>query len=294
MKELFCGSCVALITPFKKGKIDYQKLEEILDFQLLAGTDAILLLGTTGESATVRNEEREEIIRFARRKIPQGTKLLVGTGSNSTDTAIKFSQKAERLGADGLLVVTPYYNKCTQNGLFLHYQKISKSVHIPIILYNVPSRTGVNIEPETAEKLSEIENIVGIKEANSDMDHIKKMMEKLKDKLAVYSGNDDLNYDFLSLGARGVISVSANLFPELVKEVTRLYFSNQKEEAFKLHQSLKGLNESMFVEVNPIPVKFGASTLDLCENELRLPLTPLQERNEDIVKKEIEKLKGGK
>lgn len=294
MKELFCGSCVALITPFKKGKIDYQKLEEILDFQLLAGTDAILLLGTTGEGATVRDEEREEMIRFARRKIPQGAKLLVGTGSNSTDTAIRLSKKAERLGADGLLVVTPYYNKCTQNGLFLHYQKISKSVHIPIILYNVPSRTGVNIEPETAEKLSEIENIVGIKEANSDMDHIKKMMEKLEDKIAVYSGNDDLNYDFLSLGARGVISVSANLFPELVKEVTRLYFSNQKEEAFKLHQSLKGLNESMFIEVNPIPVKFGASTLDLCENELRLPLTPLQERNEDIVKKEIEKLKGGK
>ena len=291
MKELFNGSCVALITPFKKNKIDYKKLEEILDFQKLSGTDAILILGTTGESPTITFSERQKLISFCRERVSESVKLLVGTGSNSTQNAIKLSKNAEKLGADGLLIVTPYYNKCTQEGLFKHYEEIAKSVNTPIILYNVPSRTCVNIEPETAEKLSKIENIVGIKEASSNKEHIDKMFEMVGKEIAIYSGNDDLNSYFLKKGGRGVISVTANIFPELVKQECDLFFDGQVEEGETLQQKLCGINKAMFIETNPIPVKYGASYLNLCENELRLPLTSLRPENEAFVEKEIDKLK---
>lgn len=291
MKKIFSGSCVALITPFKKERIDYEKLEELLYFHKVAGTSAILILGTTGESPTVSYEERDEIIRFCRARIDGETKLLVGAGTNCTKTSIMIAQKAERLGADGLLVVSPYYNKCTQDGLFNHYKKIAESVRIPIILYNVPSRTSVNIEPETALRLSNIENICGIKEANPDFNHIQKMIHSLHGKMAVYSGNDDLNHYFLENGANGVISVTANVFPELVAEHCKLMERGEVEEAKIIHEKLSGINKALFVETNPIPVKYAASLLKLCDNELRLPLTPLSFKNITYVKKEIEKLK---
>lgn len=288
MKEIFNGSCVALITPFKKNKIDFEKLKSIIDFQILSGTDAILILGTTGESPTIGYEEREKIINVAKKQIDGRAKLFVGTGSNSTKTTIELSKKAEQLGADALLVVTPYYNKCTQEGLFLHYSEVAKNVKTPIILYNVPSRTGVNILPETAKRLSRISNIVGIKEANQDERHIKEMMLALKDEIAVYSGNDDLNYEFLKNGASGVISVTANLFPELVKEVCDLAKDKNFSAASELCTNLSQINKAMFIETNPIPVKYGASYKNMCENELRLPLTPLSEENRVVVEKSID------
>lgn len=291
MKELFKGSCVALITPFKKNKIDYEKLGEMIDFQLVAGTSAILILGTTGESATITYDERIEMIKFCRNRIGNNCKMLVGAGSNSTRTTIGLCQTAEKYGADGLLVVTPYYNKCNQNGLLCHYGTIANSVHIPIIIYNVPSRTGVNICPETAEKISHIDNIVGIKEANSDLIHIDKMCEALKNKMAIYSGNDDLNLYFLKRGASGVISVTANLFPELVNEVCKDYFDGKISLAENLHNDLQKVNRAMFVDVNPIPVKYGASYMKLCDNELRLPLTPLSFDKLHYVKDSIDEIK---
>lgn len=290
MKKVFDGSCVALITPFKNDKIDYEKLDELLYLHQVAGTKAILILGTTGESPTVSYEEREEMIKFCRQKI-QKCKLLVGAGTNCTRTSIEIARRAEQLGADGLLVVTPYYNKCTQEGLYKHYKEIANSVHIPIILYNVPTRTGVNILPETAENLSQIDNICGIKEANSDIDHIQEMIKTLAGKMAVYSGNDDLNYYFLSHGASGVISVTANLFPELVAGECSLVMQGDLKEAKQLDRRLSGLNKALFVETNPIPVKFGASILKMCDNELRLPLTPLSEKYLSYVQTEVEKVK---
>jgi len=289
MKELFKGSCVALITPFKNNKIDYEKLEHMLYFQILAGTSAILILGTTGESPTIKPDERKEIIEFCREIIPDKVKMIIGTGCNSTEKAIELSKQAEELGADGIIVVTPYYNKCTQAGLIQHYTEIAKSVHIPLILYNVPSRTCVNIEPETAERLSNIENIVGIKEANSNREQIDKMFEKVGDKIAIYSGNDDLNYYFLENGGSGVISVTANIFPELVAEECKLFFDGDKENSKYIQGKLCGVNRALFLETNPIPVKFGASYVNMCENELRLPLTPLTESNKEIVKHEIDR-----
>lgn len=290
MKELFKGTCVALITPFKRGKIDYARLEDMIEFQVFAGTSAILILGTTGESPTVTYEERVSMMKFCKEKIDGRCLMLVGAGSNSTKTSIELCMTAESYGADGLLVVTPYYNKCNQEGLYEHYKEVAGSVKIPIIMYNVPSRTGVNIEPQTAEKLSHIKNIVGIKEANSDKNHIDEMIKSLCGKIAVYSGNDDLNYYFLERNASGIISVTANLFPELVNEMVDEFYAGHRESALTMHESLQGVNHAMFVDTNPIPVKYGASYLHLCENELRLPLTPLPVEKKGIVEKEIDKL----
>lgn len=291
MKEMFSGSCVALITPFKKGKIDYKKLEEMIEIQICAGTKAILILGTTGESPTVTEKERAKMMSFCRKKIGRRCLMLVGAGSNSTAKTVELCRIAEDHMADGVLVVTPYYNKCTQEGLFLHYKTVAESINIPLIMYNVPSRTGVNIEPETAEKLSKVKNIVGIKEANSNKEHIENMIKKLVGKIAIYSGSDELNFFFLEHGARGVISVTANLFPELIAMECKEYFSGYINNAKSIHDSLEGMNRALFLETNPIPVKYGASYMNLCENELRLPLTELTRKNAIIVEQEIDKLK---
>ena len=291
MKEIFRGCCTALITPFKDDQIDFDKMGEIIESQILAKVDAILVLGTTGESPTITKEERRKIIMFAKEKIAGRTKLIVGSGSNSTKKAVENSIEAEIFGADALLVVTPYYNKCTQNGLIAHYGEIAKNVRIPMIVYNVPSRTGVNIMPQTALRLSKIENICGIKEANSDLVHIKKMLEVLNGEMAVYSGNDDLNFEFLKNGATGVISVTSNLFPSLVKEVCELTEKGNLKEASFMQDSLQGLNKAMFIETNPIPVKYGANYMGLCKNELRLPLTQLEDEHKPMVEGAIDNVK---
>jgi len=285
MKEIvFSGSCTAIITPFKNEMVDYDSFKKLIAHQLENGTDAIVVLGTTGEPATLSEEEKEKIIFFAKNEIAGRAKFIVGTGANCTEKAVDNSVIAESLGADALLIVTPYYNKCTQNGLLEHYKKISNTVSIPIIVYNVPSRTGVNILPETALKLSEIKNICGLKEASGDIGQIMNLCKMLNGKMAIYSGDDSLNFIFLTLGGSGVISVTGNVFPKEVKLLTTLVKAGQFEEAKNLHEKLLSINKNLFIEVNPIPVKFACSQLKLCENELRLPLTPLEEKHEEIIK----------
>ncbi len=291
MKKIFEGSCTALITPFKKGRIDFNKLENMLEFQIASGVDALLLLGTTGEASTITPDERTEILNFSKKIINGRVKFLAGTGSNNTRTARDLTMQAKKIGVDGVLIVTPYYNKCTQKGIIEHYKTIANCVDVPIILYNVPSRTGVNIKPETAKELSKITNIVGIKEANSDLEHITEMINMLQNEMAVYSGNDDLNFEFLASKGQGIISVTGNIFPDLTSLMCNLFKKGEVVEAYNIHKKLQGVNKALFLETNPIPVKFASSKMELCENELRLPLTPLDKEFENKILVEIEKVK---
>lgn len=288
MKEIiFTGSCTAIITPFKNGEVDFESFKKLIDYQLENGTDAIAVLGTTGEPATLDENEKEDIITFAKMEIDGRAKLIVGTGANSTKKAVENSQTAQRLGADALLIVTPYYNKCTQNGLVEHYTQISNAVDIPIIVYNVPTRTGVNILPDTAVILSEIKNVCGIKEASGDIGQIMLLCKKLHGKIAIYSGEDSHNFIFLTLGGLGVISVTGNILPKEIKLLTTLVNKKQFEEAKNLHEKLLSINKNIFIEVNPIPVKFACSEMGLCENELRLPLTSLEKIHEEIIRNNL-------
>lgn len=288
MKKLFNGVCTALITPFKKGQVDYIALEGLLELQIDADVSAILILGTTGESPCITREERTQIIKFCKEKIAGRCKLIVGTGSNCTESAIELTKEAENLGADGVLIVTPYYNKCTQAGLIKHFKEISNNCTIPIIAYNVPSRTGVNIEPETALALSKIENVVGLKEANADVNHITKVTQLLKNRMAVYSGNDNLNYLFMSQGGSGIVSVTSNIFPKLLVKQQKMFEKMQFSRAKALDETLEGVNRELFTEVNPIGIKHAASYLGLCKNELRRPLTPLSKSYRAKLESEID------
>ena len=289
MKYLFKGSAVALITPFKDGGIDYDSLGKLIDYQLENKTDGIVVLGTTGEPATISDKDKREIISFAKNKIGGKAKLIVGTGANSTRKAIENSVMAKELGADGLLIVTPYYNKCSMSGLVEHYKVISESVDdLPIIVYNVPGRTGVNITPEVAVELSNIPNIVGIKEASGNISQIVALTSALKDKMAVYSGDDALNYVFMTLGALGCISVTANILPKKVKSVIDLCLASQYAEALLMHEKLLDINKTMFVDVNPIPVKYACSLLKMCESEIRLPLSLPSENNQEKIKHSLQ------
>ena len=284
MKKVFSGSAVALITPFKDDKVDFESLGKLIDFQLENKTDAIVILGTTGEPATLSQEEKKEIIKFSKRRINGETKFIVGTGANSTEKVIKDSMLAQKYGAEALLIVTPYYNKCTQNGIIKHYEKVASKVNIPIIVYNVPSRTGVNILPQTALELSKIPNICGIKEASGSINQIISMFKLLKDKMAIYSGDDSLNYVFMSLGASGCISVSANIVPKEIRQVMTCALSGDLKKALEIQEELYDINKDLFIEVNPIPVKYACSLLGLCRNEIRLPLTELEDKNKEILK----------
>lgn len=287
MKEVFRGSCVALITPFKNGGVDKEALTNLINYQLENKTDAILVLGTTGEPATMSAEEKREVITLAKKLIGNKSKLIVGTGANSTQTAIQNSLLAKELGADALLVVTPYYNKCTQNGLVAHYKAIADATHMPIIAYNVPGRTGVNIAPQTALKLSEIHEIVGLKEASGNIGQIVDLHKLLKGKMAIYSGDDSLNYLYMTLGASGCISVTANILPKEVKEVVDLCDKGDYKLALSKHEQLLDINKNLFIEVNPIPVKYASKVMGLTNGELRLPLTELEDNNKKVVEKTL-------
>lgn len=289
-KFAFKGSCVALITPFKNNKLDEEALENLIKFQLDNKTDAILVLGTTGEPATMSHQEKLKVMSIAKKVIGNKAQLIIGTGANSTEQAIKNSLEAKSMGADALLVVTPYYNKCTQNGLIEHYRAIAKAVNMPIIAYNVPGRTGVNILPETAVKLSEIPEIVGIKEAGGNISQIIPLCKALRGKMAVYSGDDSLNYTFMTLGALGAISVTANVLPKEVKEVIDLCMQNDYATALEKHEKLLEINKNLFVEVNPIPVKYCAELLKLCYADVRLPLTVLENKNRALVESSLKNL----
>lgn len=271
-KSLFFGSATAIITPFSDGNVDYISFGELIDFQLSNGTDAIVILGTTGEASTIYENERSEIITFAKRKIGGKVPLIVGTGSNATSVAVRYTKTAEALGADGCLVVSPYYNKATPRGLTEHYKAIAKSVKIPIIMYNVPARTGVSIPIDVYGSLSKIDNVVAIKEASGSIPYITEILEKYSAYFDVYTGCDEMILPTLALGGRGVISVVSNIAPSYTHQLCKEYEEGNTEKAKEIQLFLNPLIKEMFSEVNPIPIKTALSIMGMCKNEFRLPM----------------------
>ncbi|WP_416198177.1 MAG: 4-hydroxy-tetrahydrodipicolinate synthase [Sporanaerobacter sp.] len=281
--ELFKGSGVAIVTPFKDDKVDYEKLKELLEWHISEGTDAIIICGTTGESATMSDEEKKETIKFTVDTVNKRIPVIAGTGSNNTKHSIELSKYAESVGADGLLAVTPYYNKTTQKGLIEHYTAIADSVNIPIIIYNVPSRTGLNILPKTLEKLSKHPNIHGVKEASGNIAQVAEIARLCGDDFYIYSGNDDMVIPLLSLGGVGVISVVANILPKDTHDMVFAYLNGELEKSRKLQLKMKPLIDALFIETNPIPVKEAMNLLGMDVGDLRLPLTNMEDKNRNIL-----------
>ena len=284
MKKLFEGSGVALVTPFKNGKINYEKIDELIEWHIKNKTDAIIVCGTTGESATMTDEERKKTIKFVVDKVNKRIPVIAGSGSNNTMYSIELSKYCQEVGVDGLLIVTPYYNKATQDGLIKHYTTIANSVDLPIILYNVPGRTGVNINPNTVKILSEVENIVGIKEASGNISQVSEIARLCGEDFAIYSGNDDQIVPILSVGGIGVISVVANILPQKTHDIVQKYLQGDIEESRKLQLSVNELVNSLFIEVNPIPVKAAMNLMGMDVGKLRLPLTEISEKNLEILR----------
>jgi len=283
-KVLFEGCGTAIVTPFTEKGVNYEEFKKLLENQIENDVDAIIVCGTTGEASTMTKEERKETIKFAIDTVNKRTKVIAGTGSNNTLDVIEMSKYAESVGADGLLVVTPYYNKTTQKGLIVHYSEISKNVNIPIILYNVSSRTGVNILPETCLELSKIENIVAIKEASGNISQVAKIANLCGDNLSIYSGNDDQIIPVLSLGGKGVISVLSNIMPKYTHDMVRKYLEGRIKEACKMQLDVLDLINTLFVEVNPIPVKYALNLMGYNFGVPRLPLIELSDENKEKIK----------
>ena len=286
-KDIFTGAAVTIITPFTEDGINFEELKRLIDFNIDNGTDAIVIAGTTGESSTMSDEEHKETIRFTVEYVNKRVPVIAGTGSNDTLYAVDLSQYAEKAGADGLLLVTPYYNKTTQSGLIKHYNYIADRVNIPIILYNVPSRTGVNILPKTALELSKHKNIVAIKEASGDLSQIAETISLCGDNLTVYSGNDDQIVPILSLGGKGVISVLSNVVPRDAHNICSLYFEGKVKESRELQMKYLSLINALFIEVNPIPVKTALRLMGFNAGPLRMPLFDMDEENLKVLKKEL-------
>jgi len=286
---IFEGTATALITPFTKHGVDFKSLDKLVDCQLDGGVDALVTLGTTGEASTMSQEEKDAVVTFIVKKVRGKIPVIVGAGSNSTLFATDNCKRAENLGADGLLIVTPYYNKCTQLGVVKHFEMIAKSTKLPIVAYNVPSRTGVNILPETALRLAEIENVVAIKEASGNMAQIAKTITLTKGKLNVYSGDDGITIPIMAMGGKGVISVASNVVPAFVSTMTRMFKAGETLIARDMQQSLIPLVDALFSEVNPIPVKKACNILNLSANVVRPPLTPASKRTARRLKKELAK-----
>ncbi len=287
----FCsGILTAMITPFDgNDRVNLNELGKMIEYQIEGGTDAVVVLGTTGEPATMTEEEKVEVIKYAVENFKGRIKIIVGTGSNDTKKAVAASVRAEKLGADGVLVVTPYYNKCTQDGLYLYYKTICEAVKIPVIAYNVPSRTAVNIMPETAERLADIPNMAGIKEASGNMAQVVETMRRIRGKLDLYSGEDFLNLPMLAIGGAGLVSVTSNIAPALVKRMYTLVKENRLDEANEVQDFLLPLEDACFLEVNPIPVKAAYSMLGFNAGLPRAPLTELGEENKKILQREIDR-----
>ena len=278
---IFKGAGVAIVTPFHEdGSVNFEKFAELVEFQIQNGTDAIIVCGTTGESSTLTHEEHLEVIKFCAETVKGRVPVIAGTGSNCTETAVYLSTEAEKFGVDGLLLVTPYYNKATQKGLFEHYKRIADSVKIPIILYNVPSRTGCNILPQTVVKLcSAVHNIVGIKEACGSISQITKLAALAQGKIDIYSGNDDQIVPILSLGGKGVISVLSNVAPKQTHDICAKFFEGDVEGSCKEQLRAIELCDALFSEVNPIPVKTALEMMGKCKSTLRRPLCEMEEAN---------------
>lgn len=285
--SIFKGSGVAIITPFNKDGVNYSKLEELIEWHINSGTDAVIICGTTGEASTMTEEEKKDTIRFTIKCVNGRIPVIAGTGSNNTAAAINMSKWAESAGADGLLLITPYYNKTTQKGIIEHFKAINKEVNTPIIIYNVPSRTGLNVQPKTALELCELSNIKAIKEASGNISQIAEIKALCRDRLDIYSGNDDQVIPILSLGGIGVISVLANIIPKEVHDMCSLYLEGKCKEALEIQLNTLALTNALFIETNPIPVKTAMNLLSMNAGNLRLPLCDMTDKNLDILKKEL-------
>ena len=287
-KTVFTGSGVAIVTPMHQdGTVNFEELGRVLEFQIENGTDAIIICGTTGESATLNHEEHCQVIRYAIEKVNHRIPVIAGSGSNDTAYAIELSQEAEKMGADALLVVTPYYNKTTQAGLVAHFTAMAEAGGIPVIMYNVPSRTGLNIAPETALELSKHPLINGIKEASGNISQVAKIAQLCGDELNIYSGNDDQVVPLLALGGKGVISVVSNVKPELVHNCCKAFFDGDTAKARQLQLEMLPLADALFCEVNPIPVKYAMNVLGWEAGECRLPLVEPSEAHKEYIEKAL-------
>ncbi|MBS4955613.1 MAG: 4-hydroxy-tetrahydrodipicolinate synthase [Clostridium sp.] len=287
--SIFKGSGVAIITPFNENGIDYEKLRELLEWHIEESTDAIVICGTTGEATTMTEKEKKDAIKFTVDVVNKRIPVIAGTGGNNTNTSIEMSLYAESIGVDGLLVITPYYNKTNAEGLLMHFKAINDAVKTPIILYNVPSRTNMNITPETLLKLSELNNVIAIKEASGDMSQVARMKALCGDKIDIYSGNDDQIIPILSLGGIGVISVAANIIPKTVHDMCDLYLKGDCFKATKLQLDYLELMNNLFIETNPIPVKTAMNVIGMNVGELRLPLYKMNDKNKETLVNTLKK-----
>ena len=292
MKDpIFKGIGTALVTPMTvAGLVDYAAIERLVDHQLKGGIDALIVCATTGEAPTLQDDEHIEVIRFVAQQVGGKIPVIAGTGSNYTDHAVEMSIKARDVGADGLLCVTPYYNKCTQRGLVASYTKIADATELPMIVYNVPSRTGVSIQPATYEKLADHPRIVGIKEANGDISSVVDTMARCGHKIDMYSGNDDQIVPILSMGGIGCISVLSNILPAETREICTRWFAGDAAGAAAMQMRYKPLVDALFSEVNPIPVKAALAAMGLCGETVRLPLTPMEDATRQNLLRQMEKV----
>jgi len=281
---MFEGSYVAIVTPFKDGRVDARALRELIEFQLAEGTQGVVPCGTTGESATLTHQEHDEVISITVEVCKGRAKVLAGTGSNSTREAIKLTQHAQKAGADGALLITPYYNKPSQEGLYQHFMAVARETDLPIVLYNVPGRTSVDMKPETVKRLSEQKNIVGVKEASGSLAAIGQIVGECPSDFTVLSGDDGLLWPILAIGGKGVISVTANILPGKMAALCQAAASGDMDRARSLHYELRKINDVLFIETNPVPVKTALALMGKIDGELRAPLSPLLTEN-------LEKLK---
>lgn len=286
-KPIFTGSGVAIVTPFTNEGTDYNKLSELIEYQIKEGTDAIIIAGTTGEASTMYDDEHKAAIKFTVEKVNGRVPVIAGTGSNHTVHAIELSKYAQEVGADAILTVTPYYNKTTQKGLYEHFKLIAKSISIPAVLYNVPSRTNLNISPETVKALSEIDNIVAIKECN--LSQVGDVVNLCGEDFTVYSGEDGTIVPFLSMGAKGVISVMANIIPKDTHDIVTKFLSGDFEGSRRLQLKTLDLIKALFIEVSPIPIKAAMNLLGMNVGNCRLPLVEMSDKDLEILKKELKK-----
>lgn len=286
--ELFYGSATALVTPFEKGKVDFRALEALINWQISEGTDALVILGTTGEPSTLSREERRDVISCAAEAIAGRCPMIVGAGANCTKTAVAYASEAEALGADALLVVTPYYNKANDEGLLRHFTAIADAADLPVILYNVPGRTGLNLRPELAAKLAAHPRIRGVKEASGDITQLSRLAELTQGGMQLYAGNDGEVLPVLALGGSGVISVAANVIPGTMHALTQAWLDGDVVQARRLQLQILPLVRALFSDVNPIPVKAALAMMGRIRNELRLPLFPLDEQRERALRKALE------
>lgn len=282
-KTLFTGAGTALITPFNEGGVDFEALGNIIDFQINNSIDALIICGTTGEAATMPDKEHLSVIEYAVKKAAGRVPIIAGTGSNDTAHCVELSKEAEKLGADGLLISTPYYNKCTQKGLMMHYDKVMEKTTSPIILYNIPGRTGMNYKIETIKELAKADQIVAVKEASGDIAYLTDLVHDVPE-IDVYSGNDDMIVPLLSLGGKGVISVLSNVCPQETHDLCQKFFDGDVKGSFKLQMDYLDLIHALFIDVNPIPVKTAMNLMGLCGGTLRLPLCEMEEKNLAVLK----------